>query len=143
MNRNLARAVLILVSILAVACSGNGGGSSGEGGDGGGRGLTLDPESGAPGTQITWTVSGCDETDDKHATMHAGTEDQYMSGGASPVADVPRGRESSGTITVPANAVPGPYIVSVTCSGSTSPTAEGEITISVGEETADFEVTAA
>jgi hypothetical protein len=127
---------MALVILGAAACGG------GEGNGGGGSGLEIDPDSGPPGTVISWTVSACDAGDEKSANLYTGTVEEYRAGNTEVAYEGPRGgTASSGTLTVPEDLATGSYTFTVGCSSSTSPTAEGEVTISVSSYETSFEVT--
>lgn len=135
MRRALTAAGVALVVLAATACGGNGDGGGGD------SGLEIDPDSGPPGTTISWTIAACDPGDEKHASLYTGSMEQYQAGDTEIAVDGPRGTESSGTLTVPDDLAPGSYTFTLGCSSSTEPTAEGEVTISVSSYEASFEVT--
>lgn len=129
---------IAVVLLGAAGCGGDGG----NGGGGDTSSLQIDPDSGPPGTVISWTVTACDAGDEKSANLYTGTVEEYRAGDTELAFEGPRGgTASSGTLTVPQDLAPGSYTFTVGCSSSTSPTAEGEVTISVSSYETSFEVT--
>lgn len=151
-------AVVLALGLAATGCGddddGNGGGTEGANGAAEtapaevaqGLELTLDPESGPPGTTVSWTVSDCEPADRKSVAIYSGTIEDYQEGalpGEAASEEVfrgPEGTDPSGTITVPDELAAGDYVVTATCS-SREDLGGGQIRLGVREGFTEFTVT--
>jgi hypothetical protein len=146
---------LVIVLFLALGTVGCGGDDDGDRGEQttapaeqtpapaerGGEPLEIDPQSGPAGTTISWTISTCEESDDKGAAVYAGPLKRYRSGASTKrIIEGRESKEPSGTITVPDDVAPGEYVVTVSCL-SAEERGEGQVELGVKEETAGFTVT--
>jgi hypothetical protein len=113
---------LLVLAMIAAACGG-----------GGGDGLTVsvDPESGPPGTVINVTASGCVSDTGGGLFTAAGDE----------TAPIEFTGADQGTLTVPDDAGPGSYEVRVSCAVGAPETEEGVQRTELEVRAADFEVT--
>lgn len=138
--------VALVLVFAATGCggdddNGNGGGEETAAAEDGDRGLSIDPQSGPASTTISWTISGCKASDEKGASIYAGPLERYEAGARSRrIIEGPRGKETSGNITVPDDTAPGEYVVTGSCL-STEELGGGEVQLGVSEETAPFTVT--
>jgi hypothetical protein len=141
---------LVLTLSLVLAASGCGGDDDG-GDDGGeetapvsapeGLGVEIDPASGPAGTEISWTISDCEASDEKGVAIYTGPLDEYRSGAKSKrVLEGPESKEPSGTITVPDDMAPGEYVISGTCFSSEE-LGGGQVQLGVKEGSTAFTVT--
>ncbi|MEK6276847.1 MAG: hypothetical protein AABM29_02385 [Actinomycetota bacterium] len=139
----MAPGIALFLALGAIGC----GGGDGDGGEGTapaeatGGDLSIDPESGPPGTAISWNISTCEAGDDKGVAIYASPLEEYRSGAqAKQVIEGPEGKQPSGTITVPKGVSPGEYTISGSCL-SREELGQGQVQLGVKEETAAFTVT--
>jgi hypothetical protein len=141
---SLLVASVALLSAGAAACGGDGNddeggtGTNGAAGGGGEATVEIDPTSGPPGTEIEWTLEGCDEDADKSVGMYIGTPTDPEPG--KEVVSSPETKDSSGSITVPEDVTKGPLTLSVLCLSDSEPEG-GVLTIDTELARAQFELT--
>lgn len=125
LSKTRVLALLLVVGAMATGCGD---------GDGGGGGIepevSLDPDSGPPGTEVAVSVSGC-------ASQPNGT---LLDSASSEVAGVAFTDSETGTVTVPDGTAAGSYRLSVSCQTQTEETEEGTVT-TFADADASFEVT--
>jgi len=137
------RRMAVLLGVALVAASGCGGddGEDTAPTEAASGGLSVDPESGPAGTTVSWSISGCEPGDEKGVAIYAAPLEEYRSGAqAQRVAESPRGKQESGTITVPDDSDPGEYTITGSCL-SREELGQGQIQLGVKEETVGFTVT--
>jgi hypothetical protein len=137
------RVMAVLLGIALVAALGCGGddGEDTAPAEAASGGLSIDPDSGPPGTTVSWSISGCEARDEKGVAIYAAPLEEYRSGAqARRVAESPRGTRDSGTIAVPEGAAPGEYTITGSCL-SREELGQGQIQLGVKEETVGFTVT--
>lgn len=99
--------------------------------DGGGPSVSLDPDSGPPGTEIAVEASGCENLSGGNLVVGDGSDQ---------IAEVDFDAAGTGTVTVPDDAEPGDYRVVVICR-SEPQESEGGLTETLEDAEATFEVT--
>jgi hypothetical protein len=100
------------------------------GGDNGDLSVSVDPESGPPGTVISIDISECD-------TEPSGSLDRHDE----PVEEATFKGSDTGRVTVPQDATPGTYTVFVRCDSKSRETDEGSVETKIHIEKATFKVT--
>jgi hypothetical protein len=130
--RSLLSVTLALSVAVAVgACGGNDGDEEGdttEASSIAGDDLTIDPDSGPPGTVISWTIANCEPSSEKSASLYTGSPGGQQDTTA--VLEGPDTKEETGEITVPPGTAPGEYTVIGTCV-STTEQGGGQVQIGV------------
>lgn len=103
--------------------------------------VEIDPTSGPPGTEIQWTISGCDAGEERSVSIYDLPLEEYETGAKSkPLTKAIRGPEDTGTLLVPEDIPPGDYTFTAGCT-SQEEAEPGTFTIGVKGTETEFTVT--
>ena len=140
-SKGVALGIGLLLAVGAIGCGGgddDGGTAPTESASGD---LSIDPDSGPAGTAISYEISVCDAGDEAGVSIYAAPLDEYRTGAqAKQVVEGPRGKEASGSITIPNGTPAGEYTIAGSCL-SRKELGQGQVQLGVKEESTAFTVT--